>query len=365
MSNRTTSALQDARRVQINAPAFAHCGQRSAHESCAHQRHQALCGASPKTPLLVSALRGTALLPPRPGVSQSVVSPPGTELSRPRTSSAAAKDASGLAAAPRCGFSKSHGSPPSQRPACGLTLRSAATPRGKPLGRRGALAYAAPRRPSALPRGSRLAQTLGRTQRASANVTPRLSSMPAAFQTRQGPERAPGSSHGAKGESEPRRQPFARTGVLIMHRLSLRFAGSALFFPTARVNQFVGPPPCQHSGCGLLGQWRRKSATALARRCTSQRVKTSAPTLRLSSARPNPSLSTDPLRRASLPVRRLGLSCTARASRPASAVGVSSNVRPHTAGISKRGTSAVQHARRVSSPAAVGARSGELSRCEK
>jgi hypothetical protein len=45
--------------------------------------------------------------------------------------------------------------------------------------------------------------------------------------------------------------------------------------------------------------------------------------------RPNPSLSTDPLRQAVLPVRRLGLSCTARASRPASAVGVSSNVRPH------------------------------------
>jgi hypothetical protein len=44
---------------------------------------------------------------------------------------------------------------------CGLTHRSAATPHGKPLGRRGALVYAAPRRPSALPRGSRLAQTLG------------------------------------------------------------------------------------------------------------------------------------------------------------------------------------------------------------
>jgi hypothetical protein len=48
-----------------------------------------------------------------------------------------------------------------QRPVCGLTLRSTATPHGKPLGRRGALVYAAPRRPSALPRGSRLAQTLG------------------------------------------------------------------------------------------------------------------------------------------------------------------------------------------------------------
>ncbi len=42
---------------------------------------------------------------------------------------------------------------------------------------------------------------------------------------------------------------------------------------------------------------------------------------------PNPSLSTDPLRQAGLPVQRLGLCCAARASRPASAVGVSSNVR--------------------------------------
>ncbi len=43
---------------------------------------------------------------------------------------------------------------------------------------------------------------------------------------------------------------------------------------------------------------------------------------------PNPSLSPDPLRQASLPVWRAGLCCTTRASRPASAVGVSSNVRP-------------------------------------
>jgi hypothetical protein len=43
---------------------------------------------------------------------------------------------------------------------------------------------------------------------------------------------------------------------------------------------------------------------------------------------PNPSLGTDPLRQASLPVWRVGLCCTTRASRPASAVGVSSNVGP-------------------------------------
>ena len=47
-------------------------------------------------------------------------------------------------------------------------------------------------------RGSRLAQTLGRTQRASANVAPQPSNMPAAIEIRQAPERAPFSSHSAK-----------------------------------------------------------------------------------------------------------------------------------------------------------------------
>jgi hypothetical protein len=68
-----------------------------------------------------------------------------------------------LAATQRFGRRQRPVAPTSQRPACGLTLRSAATPHGKPLGRRGALAYPAPRRPSASPRGSRLAQTLGVT----------------------------------------------------------------------------------------------------------------------------------------------------------------------------------------------------------
>jgi hypothetical protein len=41
-----------------------------------------------------------------------------------------------------------------------------------------------------------------------------------------------------------------------------------------------------------------------------------------------PRSAPDPLRQAVLPVWRAGLCCTTRASRPASAVGVSSNVRP-------------------------------------
>ena len=46
----------------------------------------------------------------------------------------------------------------------------------------------------------------------------------------------------------------------------------------------------------------------------------------------------DSLRQASLPVRRLGLSCAARASRPASARGVSSNVRHQIATSRDAGT---------------------------
>jgi hypothetical protein len=62
-------------------------------------------------------------------------------------------------------------------------------------------------------------------------------------------------------------------------------------------------------------------------------------------------------------VRRAGLCCTARASRPASAVGVSSNVRPHTAGLGSRSTSVFHDARRgqihVSGPARFGRRPAE------
>jgi hypothetical protein len=96
------------------------------------------------------------------------------------TGSAAARKPSAFAVTARLDASNP-GAPASRRPACGLTLRSAATPHGKPLGRRGALAYAAPRRPSALPRGSRLAQTLGHTQRASVVGAPEQARTPVAF----------------------------------------------------------------------------------------------------------------------------------------------------------------------------------------
>jgi hypothetical protein len=82
--------------------------------------------------------------------------------------------------------------PTSQHPACGLTLRSAATPHGKPLGRRGTLAYAAPRRPSALPRGSRLAQTLGPAEIPPASIAAMFSIKPPALYGRLAARHIPG-----------------------------------------------------------------------------------------------------------------------------------------------------------------------------
>jgi hypothetical protein len=67
---------------------------------------------------------------------------------------------------------------------------------------------------------------------------------------------------------------------------------------------------------------------------------------------PNPSLGTDPLRQASLPVWRVGLCCTTRASRPASAVGVSSNVRQHEQSRLHAATSLAASAAQTRAPAA-------------
>ncbi len=159
-------------------------------------------------------------------------------------------------------------------PVRGLTLRSAPTRYGGPSCPCGALVYPAPHGQAVPPPRSVLAQTLGRTQRASETVAPQPSNMPAAFQVLQPPERAPVSCHGARSESELRRQQFALPRALAQNGLPLRFAGAALHSPAARFSQFVGPPPCLHSCCGLLGRWRRKSTTALARRCTSPGVKT-------------------------------------------------------------------------------------------
>ncbi len=125
-----------------------------------------------------------------------------------------------------------------------------------------------------------------------------------------------------------------------------------------QLSQSVEPPPSDQVCFGMrpCGGGRRYALTRLASatsRTSSQQLLTTKPVsrhseharlqatclsfgaaaIKVTASRsklpPNPSLSTDPLRRAVLPVRRLGLCCTARASRPASAVGVSSNVRPH------------------------------------
>jgi hypothetical protein len=163
ISSRTTSAFQDARRAQIQASAHARSGQLSAHETYTSEPRRALRGKRPGTPLVTSALRG---IRPRPSNRSRQ---PVRRLAAGNQAVPLAKVVSGgegvlclrRKTALRPQQSPAHQT--LQRPACGLTLRSTATPHGKPLGRRGALVYAAPRRPSALPRGSRLAQTLGLT----------------------------------------------------------------------------------------------------------------------------------------------------------------------------------------------------------
>ncbi len=58
MSNRSTSAFQDARRARIQASAHARSGQRSAHETYPSEPRRALRGEHTGTPLVMSALRG-------------------------------------------------------------------------------------------------------------------------------------------------------------------------------------------------------------------------------------------------------------------------------------------------------------------
>jgi hypothetical protein len=110
--------------------------------------------------------------------------------------------------------------------------------------------------------------------------------------------------------------------------------------------QRIGPPPfrstASHGGPFRFGlghkSWQGPlPAPSLAQvsrlRCT-RRERRATPSrfvvLRCASACClTPRSAPDPLRQAVLPAWRAGLCCTTRASRPASAVGVSSNVRPH------------------------------------
>jgi hypothetical protein len=74
---------------------------------------------------------------------------------------------------------------------------------------------------------------------------------------------------------------------------------------------------------------------------------------------PNPSLSRDPTRQAAWASWLLGLCCATPPKRLAARVAVSSNVRPHTAGMNCRTASAFLDARRVQIQAPASARSGQ------
>ncbi len=109
----------------------------------------------------------------------------------------------------------------------GLTLRSAATPHGKPLGRRGTLAYAVPRRPSALPRGSRLAQTLGHTQRASVVGALEQANTPVASKS-MAQHSAPSAKVTAQAASRTRNLPPIPESPQEAPGSTVRSAGTAL-----------------------------------------------------------------------------------------------------------------------------------------
>jgi hypothetical protein len=74
--------------------------------------------------------------------------------------------------------------------------------------------------------------------------------------------------------------------------------------------------------------------------------------------RPNPSLKRDPARQAAWASWRAGLCCTTPPKRLTARVALSSNVRPHTAGLSSRSTSVFQEARRGEGHASASVRVG-------
>jgi hypothetical protein len=144
---------------------------------------------------------------------------------------------------------------------------------------------------------------------------------------------------GSTGNSAAHHHLFA--GVAAQTRAPDRQSRASAASASAR--RRIAPPP--RTAARFCSGWVARRGTGRYQRCPSltnlsplrqpalrrRGTEVTCPkTLRIHlSVLPNPSLGTDPLRQASLPVRRAGLCCTTRASRPASAVGVSSNVRPH------------------------------------
>jgi hypothetical protein len=171
--------------------------------------------------------------------------------------------------------------------------------------------------------------TLGHTQRAPAVGAPRRAKTPVSSKNMA--QLSITSTSAAAPES-------IRSGVLKLGNENPqelpgspeRFAGSAL----SKVARRVQPVRRLTAGQGTVHSASRPSGGEKCNQPTLSHLAEARETARgarssASGVWPNPSLSTDPLRQASLPVRRAGLCCTTRASRPASAGGVSSNVRPH------------------------------------
>ncbi len=191
-------------------------------------------------------------------------------------------------------------------PVRGLTLRSAPTRYGGPACPCGALVYPAPHGQAVPPPRAVLAQTLGSTGSIAAHHL--------LFAGIAAQSRAPDS----------RSRPSTASAST---RLGLS--------PPHRVRPVCARPRPQVVACAATSASSGPSvgAALYAARAPGNVFSVRCPTSHLY-VLPNPSLSTDPLRQAGLPVQRLGLCCAARASRPASAVGVSSNVRPRKEGSS-------------------------------
>ena len=108
MGNRSTSAFQDARRVQIRASAAARIRRLQADEPSTGERHQSPHRKRSEATSFMCALRGIRprLASPASRVNQSVVPPPSGEVCRSPAWSAAAKRSWACAATPRLGLSK-------------------------------------------------------------------------------------------------------------------------------------------------------------------------------------------------------------------------------------------------------------------
>jgi hypothetical protein len=163
MGNRSTSAFQDARRVQIHASAAARMRRLQADEPSTGECHQSPHRKRSEAASFMCTLRGI-----RPRLAclsrQSVCRLAAERRSLPFTNVVSGGEkALGLRSHTALRPQQSPARQPLQRPSCGLTLRSAPTRYGRPACPCGALVYAAPHGQAVPPPRSVSAQTLGLT----------------------------------------------------------------------------------------------------------------------------------------------------------------------------------------------------------